>query len=160
MPKLPRVSGAEAVRALERLGFAKARQSGSHVIMRCGQKGCVVPLHAELKGGTLAGVLRQAEVSVEELTSAFLTKTPNDALHRTLNQRRFACWFRAGGRGRSIAGTVRPGFPEDGFPLLSSTASNPGGSSYSGRCTPLATQERGHGQVELRADYGRQTEPI
>jgi predicted RNA binding protein YcfA (HicA-like mRNA interferase family) len=29
MPKLPRVSGAEALRALEQLGFEKVRQSGS-----------------------------------------------------------------------------------------------------------------------------------
>lgn len=70
MPKLPRISGPEAVRALERLGFAKARQSGSHVIMRRGHKGCVVPLHAELKVGTLAGVLRQAEVLAEDFISA------------------------------------------------------------------------------------------
>ena len=66
MPKLPRISGAEAVRALQCLGFVKARQSGSHVIMRRGNKGCVVPLHAELKVGTLAGALRQAEVPTEE----------------------------------------------------------------------------------------------
>lgn len=70
MPKLPRVSGAEIVRALERLGFAKQRQTGSHVVLRRGPKGCVVPLHAEVKVGTLAGVLRQAEVSAEEFTSA------------------------------------------------------------------------------------------
>ena len=70
MPKLPRVSGAEAVRALERLGFAKIRQSGSHVIMRRASKGCVVPLHAELKVGTLAGVLRQAEISPEAFEQA------------------------------------------------------------------------------------------
>ena len=70
MPKLPRVSGAEIVCAFERLGFAKVRQSGSHVIMRRESKGCVVPLHAEVKVGTLAGVLRQAEVSPEEFTSA------------------------------------------------------------------------------------------
>jgi predicted RNA binding protein YcfA (HicA-like mRNA interferase family) len=70
MPKLPRVSGAEVVRTLERLGFAKIRQSGSHVIMRREAKGCVVPMHAEVKVGTLAGVLRQAEVSPEEFTSA------------------------------------------------------------------------------------------
>lgn len=70
MPKLPRISGADAVRALQRLGFEKARQSGSHVVLRQGGKGCVVPLHAELKLGTLAGVLRQADVSVE----AFLEK--------------------------------------------------------------------------------------
>ena len=70
MPKLPRVSGAEIVRALERLGFVRLRQSGSHVILRRESKGCVVPMHAEVKVGTLAGVLRQAEVSPEEFTSA------------------------------------------------------------------------------------------
>ncbi len=69
MPKLPHVSGAAAIRALERLGFAKARQSGSHVIMRRGSRGCVVPLHSEVKVGTLAGVLRQADVSAEEFIS-------------------------------------------------------------------------------------------
>ncbi|HEX4938518.1 MAG TPA: type II toxin-antitoxin system HicA family toxin, partial [Candidatus Kapabacteria bacterium] len=31
MPELPHVSGAEVVRALERLGFIAVRQSGSHV---------------------------------------------------------------------------------------------------------------------------------
>ena len=70
MPRLPRVSGAEAVRALERLEFAKVRQKGSHVVMRRGAKGCVVPLHAELKVGTLAGLLRQADLSAEEFTTA------------------------------------------------------------------------------------------
>lgn len=65
MPKLPRISGAEAIRAMQRLGFEKVRQSGSHVVMRRGGKGCVVPLHADLKVGTLAGLLRQADVSIE-----------------------------------------------------------------------------------------------
>ena len=40
MPKLPRISGAEAVRALERLGFVIARQRGSHIVMRRGSSGC------------------------------------------------------------------------------------------------------------------------
>lgn len=70
MPKLPHVSGAAVIRALERLGFVKVRQSGSHVIMRRGAKGCVVPLHSEVKVGTLSGVLRQADVSAEEFISA------------------------------------------------------------------------------------------
>ncbi len=70
MPKLPRVAGAEIVRALERLGFVRIRQSGSHVILRRGNKGCVVPLHSEVKVGTLAGVLRQAQVSSEDFTQA------------------------------------------------------------------------------------------
>lgn len=70
MPKLPHVSGAAIMRALERLGFERIRQSGSHVIMRRGSKGCVVPLHNEVKVGTLAGVLRQADVSAEEFIAA------------------------------------------------------------------------------------------
>jgi predicted RNA binding protein YcfA (HicA-like mRNA interferase family) len=70
MPKLPRISGNEAIRALRRLGFEVKRQRGSHVVMRRGSSGCVVPDHRELKVGTLAGVLRQAGVSVEEFISA------------------------------------------------------------------------------------------
>ena len=70
MPKLPRISGVEALKALQRLGFEKVRQSGSHVVARRGSKGCVVPMHPELKTGTLAGLLRQAEVSVDEFMSA------------------------------------------------------------------------------------------
>ena len=70
MPKLPLVSGADALKALQRLGFEKVRQSGSHVIARRGSKGCVVPMHPELKVGTLAGILRQADVSVEDFLAA------------------------------------------------------------------------------------------
>jgi predicted RNA binding protein YcfA (HicA-like mRNA interferase family) len=70
MPKLPHISGAAAIRALEKLGFLKVRQSGSHVIMRRGSTGCVVPMHSEIKVGTLAGLLRQADVSPEEFISA------------------------------------------------------------------------------------------
>ena len=66
MPKMPRVSGAEAIRSLQRLGFEMIRQNGSHVVMRRGNKGCVVPMHPELKTGTLAGLLRQADVSINE----------------------------------------------------------------------------------------------
>lgn len=70
MPKLPRVSGAQAIRALERLGFAVVRRSGSHIILRNGPVGCVVPNHKELKVGTLAGVLRQASVSAADFLRA------------------------------------------------------------------------------------------
>jgi predicted RNA binding protein YcfA (HicA-like mRNA interferase family) len=70
MPKLPRVAGATIVRTLERLGFEMLRQSGSHVIMRRGSHGCVVPMHSEIKVGTLAGVLRQADVTPDEFIAA------------------------------------------------------------------------------------------
>lgn len=70
MPKLPVVSGAEVVRALERLGFVVARQRGSHIVLRRGSTGCVVPNHRELKIGTLIGLLKQAGVSPEEFIDA------------------------------------------------------------------------------------------
>ena len=69
-PSLPPVSGAEAVRALEKLGFEKLRQKGSHVVMRRATSGCVVPLHRELKRGTLAAILKQAGISAEEFRKA------------------------------------------------------------------------------------------
>jgi len=70
MVKLQRVSGKEAIRALERIGFEQVRQRGSHVILTKqtaeGKVGCVVPLHRQLAIGTLRGILRQAGVSPEE----------------------------------------------------------------------------------------------
>jgi predicted RNA binding protein YcfA (HicA-like mRNA interferase family) len=70
VPKLPHLSGDEIVRAFERLGFVRARQKGSHVIMKRGPSGCVIPPHREVKAGTPAGVVRQAGVSAEEFLSA------------------------------------------------------------------------------------------
>ena len=70
MPKLPIVSGNEAVNALQRLGFTVVRQKGSHIILRQDMYGCVVPNHREIKTGTLAGILKQAGVSVEEFITA------------------------------------------------------------------------------------------
>lgn len=70
MPELRRASGEEAVRALERLGFERVRQRGSHMVLKKhtpeGVVGCVVPLHHELAVGTLRGILRQAGVTPDE----------------------------------------------------------------------------------------------
>jgi predicted RNA binding protein YcfA (HicA-like mRNA interferase family) len=70
MPKLYRVSGEATIRALEKLGFSKVRQRGSHVVLKKttdkGDVGCVVPIHKELAVGTLRGILRQANVTSEE----------------------------------------------------------------------------------------------
>lgn len=66
MPKLPLVSGARAAKALERLGFERQRQKGSHLILRRGRAVCVVPMHREIDPGTLRGVLRQAGIEVTE----------------------------------------------------------------------------------------------
>jgi predicted RNA binding protein YcfA (HicA-like mRNA interferase family) len=73
MPKLPHLSGAEVIKILSRMGFLVVRQSGSHIILRKGNAGCVVPNHKELKTGTLAGILRQAGVSVEDFLKTLQT---------------------------------------------------------------------------------------
>jgi predicted RNA binding protein YcfA (HicA-like mRNA interferase family) len=58
------------VRALQRLGFVVARQRGSHIVLKRGTQGCVVPNHRELKIGTLSGILKQGSVSVDEFLKA------------------------------------------------------------------------------------------
>lgn len=64
------MSGADAVRVLLRLGFVEIRQRGSHVVLRRGGKGCVVPLHRELKLATLLSALKQAGVTPEDFLRA------------------------------------------------------------------------------------------
>lgn len=70
MPRLPRLSSRETIRALERLGFVQIRQRGSHIVLRRESVTCVVPQRRELKLGTLSGILEQADVTIEELIAA------------------------------------------------------------------------------------------
>lgn len=68
-PRAPVVSGATLISALGKLGWEAVRQRGSHVRLRHPDRSTflVVPLHRELKRGTLAGILRDAGVEPEEL---------------------------------------------------------------------------------------------
>ena len=72
MPDLPVVSGRDARRALERLGWVFRRQRGSHMILT--RPGSIVSLsipdHRELAPGTLRKLLRLAGLSVDEFRSA------------------------------------------------------------------------------------------
>lgn len=70
MPRLPVVSGHDIIKTLEGMGFVVLRQRGSHVVLRRDAIGCVVPLHREVKTGTLAGILRQAGVSTDDFLAA------------------------------------------------------------------------------------------
>lgn len=71
MSKLPRVSGRDCVAALEKTGFYKKRQHGSHIILRRDTPFAqlVVPDHKELDRGTLRAILRQADISVEDFNA-------------------------------------------------------------------------------------------
>jgi predicted RNA binding protein YcfA (HicA-like mRNA interferase family) len=68
MPKLPRISGREAVRAFEKGGWEESRQRGSHVVLT--KPGSIytlsIPLHRELATGLLRDQIRKAELTVAE----------------------------------------------------------------------------------------------
>lgn len=70
MSKLPVVSGRELVRALEKLGFAFDRQKGSHMIVYRSEPPTTlsIPDHRQLDRGTLRMILRQADISPEQLS--------------------------------------------------------------------------------------------
>ena len=71
MSKLPRLSGQDCVKALAKVGFYQKRQHGSHIILRRDNPFAqlVVPDHKELDRGTLRAILRQADLSVDELNA-------------------------------------------------------------------------------------------
>jgi predicted RNA binding protein YcfA (HicA-like mRNA interferase family) len=68
--RLPAVTAREAVRALERAGFAVARISGSHcrlIHSSDSARKVTVPLHGgDLKRGTLRSIIAQAGLAVDE----------------------------------------------------------------------------------------------
>jgi predicted RNA binding protein YcfA (HicA-like mRNA interferase family) len=69
--RLPRITGAEAVRALERAGWFRDHQRGSHVYLRHAEKPgkrVTVAIHAgeTIKLKTLQTIIEQAGLSVEE----------------------------------------------------------------------------------------------
>ena len=71
MPRLRNVSGETVVKVLcKRFGFTTSGRSGSHVrlskMTSKGEIGTVVPMHKELKIGTLKGVLKLASVDIDE----------------------------------------------------------------------------------------------
>ncbi|RLI70059.1 hypothetical protein DRP05_10575 [Archaeoglobales archaeon] len=71
MSKLPRLSGEEVIKILTKyFGFKVSRQKGSHITLVKYEEDrkivTVVPLHKELKPGTLLGVLKLAEIDKRE----------------------------------------------------------------------------------------------
>lgn len=71
MGKLPVVSGPDFVKVFQRIGYEVNHQSGSHIIVRRVQaphRHASIPNHKELAKGTLRGLLRDAGLTVEELS--------------------------------------------------------------------------------------------
>ncbi len=70
MPRLPVVSGKDAIKALSKAGFRVIRQKGSHVRLEKIQDDktikITIPLHAELKRGTLGRIVSGAGMTMED----------------------------------------------------------------------------------------------
>jgi predicted RNA binding protein YcfA (HicA-like mRNA interferase family) len=68
VPKLPLISGAEAVTAFQRAGWRVDRQRGSHVVMlKAGSVASLsIPQHRELAPGTLRALIRAAGMTLDD----------------------------------------------------------------------------------------------
>ena len=71
MPALPVISGRDARRAFEKLGWQFARQRGSHIILvKAGHPATLsIPDHREVARGTLRSLIRSTGLTVEEFIS-------------------------------------------------------------------------------------------
>ena len=71
MRKLPVISGHQVIKALSKAGFKVVGRRGSHIRLK--KKTpiktyiVIVPIHPEIKRGTLNSILRQAGLTREEL---------------------------------------------------------------------------------------------
>jgi len=70
MPRAPRITGADVLRALRRLGWRQVRQRGSHVYLKHPDQPrlVTVPMHSGevIKPKTLASILDQAGLQLDE----------------------------------------------------------------------------------------------
>ncbi|MBL7160419.1 MAG: type II toxin-antitoxin system HicA family toxin [Candidatus Aenigmarchaeota archaeon] len=72
MPKLPVISGHEAVKAFIKIGYQPDHQTGSHIILRHinpPHRRLTVPNHKELNKKTLKKIINQAGLTVVEFVS-------------------------------------------------------------------------------------------
>ncbi len=73
MSKLTNISGKDAVKAFQKLGWKPLGQVGSHLVMvKPGVRvNLSIPQHRELSIGTLRALIRHAGLTVEEFLSLF-----------------------------------------------------------------------------------------
>ena len=73
MPKLRILSASQVCKILQKHGFVRVRQTGSHIIMRrqLPDRGITVPVpnHFELARGTLKSIIDQSELPKSEFMS-------------------------------------------------------------------------------------------
>jgi predicted RNA binding protein YcfA (HicA-like mRNA interferase family) len=65
LPKLPGINYLDAVRALEKAGFVVFRQ-GKHAVMGNGTRILTIPRHDPVNAITMAGIVRDAGLTIEQ----------------------------------------------------------------------------------------------
>jgi predicted RNA binding protein YcfA (HicA-like mRNA interferase family) len=65
VPKLPGINHLAAVRALEKAGFRILRQ-GKHIVMTDGIRRLTIPRHNPVNAITMAGIVRDAGLTIED----------------------------------------------------------------------------------------------
>ena len=76
MPKLPVLKSKDLIKALEKMGFFKYHQVGSHAQFKhSDRRRITIPVHPgkEIPKGTLKAILRDSKISTDELIK-FLKK--------------------------------------------------------------------------------------
>jgi len=67
--RMPQIKPKQCIKALEKAGFIKRRQSGSHITLKHPNIASIitVPIHSkDLKRGLLMAIIRQANLSQED----------------------------------------------------------------------------------------------
>ena len=72
MPQLPLLSGDEIIKKLERIGYRRGKQNGSHVrLAHSKRKSVTVPNYKLISRGLLRKILRDADLSPEEFIKIY-----------------------------------------------------------------------------------------
>jgi predicted RNA binding protein YcfA (HicA-like mRNA interferase family) len=70
LTKVPSLNYPEVIRAFQRAGWTLVRQKGSHIKLQREVEGStltiIVPAHKPIKRSTLATILKQADLSIEQ----------------------------------------------------------------------------------------------
>lgn len=73
MPKLPVVKARQLLKTLNKLGFIKHHQTGSHIQLKHPDgRRTTIPYHPtqEIRRGTLIAIIEDLDITVEEFTKA------------------------------------------------------------------------------------------
>jgi len=67
MPNLPILSGKEIIKVLEKAGYSRTRQRGSHIrLEHACRKSITIPNYKAVSRGLLRKILRNADISPED----------------------------------------------------------------------------------------------